>query len=217
MKRFALLLFIVLTSTALTFAQTKKGDKVKGYIINKSGKKIEGLVVVGDWASNQLQVKFIKKGTSKKVSYKPNQLKGFAYEETYVDCVGKKAKEWKYYFTRKSDKPSRMFGPTTVFMHQEVADGHFKLFCFYIEVPSNPSKPYKYVFYVEDDKGSFTKVNEDNFKNSTKKIFKDYMALKTRIGDKGFRLKDMDRMVADYNYWKTNRHDPNEYRVAMKN
>ncbi len=205
----------LMISTALQ-AQTKKGDKVPGYIIDNSGKKTTGYIIYSDWANNQVQVKFIKKGSSKKEVYKPSQLKAYSYEEELTDCLGKKEKRWVHYETRKADRPSRIFGPTTVFMHKEVSEGHYSLFCFYVEIRNNVKKPYEYSFFVEDDKGNFTKVTDENFESIAGKLFKDYTAMKSKLGDKDFRMKNMDRLVADYNYWKEHQHNPNEYKVAMK-
>lgn len=216
-KLFTLALLITFSLTATLTAQTKKGDSVSGFIIDNSGKKIDGQLIVGDWADNQIQVKFYKKGSGKKEIYKPNQLKGYGFQETILDCTGKKTKRLVEYDTRKADRPSRLFGPTTVFMHKEVTEGHFKLYCFYVEVRNDVKNPYTYSFFLEDEKGTFTKVDEENFSTKTKQMFKDYKALTSRVGSKDFKLKNMDRMVEDYNYWMENQHDANEYRVAMKN
>ncbi len=217
MKKIITLVFIMtFTLGAVLNAQTKKGDKVPGYVIDNSGKKITGQIIVDDWADNQIQVKFIKKGTSKKVTYKPTQIKGYAFEETIVDCTGKKKQRLMEYDTRKADRPSRIFGPTTVFMHKEVTVGFYKLYCFYVEIRNDVKNPYEYSFFVEDVSGNFQKVDAENFKAMAKKLFKDYPALVNKIGEKDFKLKNLDRMVKDYNYWVTNKHDKNEYRVAMK-
>lgn len=218
MKKFTtLLLFVSIALMSTLSAQTKKGDKVPGYILDNSGKKVEGQVIIGDWADNQVQVKFFKRGSSKKTVYKPNQIKGFAFQETVLDCTGKKTKNWVEYDTRKADRPSRLFGPTTVFMHKEVSKGHYTLYCFYVEVRNDVKNPYTYSFFVEDAEGKFEKVDEENFSSKTKQLFKEYKALTSRLGKKDFNLKNMDRMVEDYNYWVDNKHDSNEYRVAMKN
>ncbi len=217
MKRLITLISFALIGLATTLnAQSKKGDKLPGYIIDNSGKKISGQIILSDWANNQVQIKFIKRGSGKKETYKPTQLKAYSYEETVADCVGKTEKRWVHYETRKADRPSRLFGPTTVFMHKEVSEGHYSLFCFYVEIRNNVKNPYEYSFFIEDDKGNFTKVNDENFKTISSKLFKDYTALKSKIGEKDFKLKNLDRMVSDYNYWKVKKHDPTEYRVAMK-
>lgn len=214
-KIIGLVLFIAFAFVVTVSAQTKKGDKVPGYIIDKAGKRIEGSIIVGDWATNQLKVKFVKRGNSKKV-YKPNQLKGYGFQQTLVDCTGGKEQRWVEYDTRKADRPSTLFGPTTVFMEKEVNKGHFKLYCYYIEVRNNPKKPYTYSFFVEDANGKFQKVDEKNFSNVSRKLFGEYRALSSRIGKKDFKFQNMDRMIADYNYWVSNQHNTNEYRVALK-
>jgi hypothetical protein len=218
MKKFiTLILIIAFGITATLQAQTKKGDKVLGYVIDNSGKKIEGNIIISDWADSQISVKFFKKGSSKKVTYKPNQLEGYAYQQTVVDCTGKKEKNWIEYDTRKADRPSRMFGPTTVFMNKEVSKGHYRLYCYYIEVRNDVKNPYTYSFFIENNDGDFVKVDEENFDAQAKKLFKGYNAMTSKVGKKGFSLKNLDRMVEDYNYWVVNQHDTNEYRVAMKN
>ncbi len=216
MKKIALILISLSLITFTITAQTKKGDKVPGYILDNNNKKIEGTIIADDWANNQVQVKFIHKGQSKKTVYKPNQLKGYAFEETYIDETGEKAERWVVYDTKKADRPSRMFGSSTVFMHKEVTVGHYVLYCFYVEVPNNPSKPYEYSFFLEDEDGNFDKIDAENFETKCKEYFGDYKAMVERIGDKDFNLKNMDRMVRDYNYWVDNGHDPEEYRVALK-
>ncbi len=218
MKKFSLLLLLGMFAFAFTAdAQVKKGQRLKGYLLDNQGKKIEGTILAGDWADNQIKVNFIKKGSGKKVVYKPTQLKGFAYEEPYTDCAGKKKTRWVEYFTMEAERPSRMFGPTTVFMEREVTGGAYDLFCFYVEVRTNVAKPYKYSFYIVDKKTKKTTIiNEEGYKAKTTSVFKDYWALRTRVGKKDFEFKNMDRMVRDYNYYHSNGHDTNEYRVALK-
>ena len=60
------------------------------------------------------------------------------------------------------------------------------------------------------------KVTEDLYRREAKKLFSNYTALSSRVGQKQFQYRNLDRMIRDYNYWTVNRHDKNEYRVAMK-
>lgn len=204
--------FAILLSTSV-FA--KKGDKVPGYIEKKNGDRIEGKIIIGSITDNEVKVSFIAKGQSKKSVYKPSQLVGYGYEMTEVDDLGIKVKTWVHFETMKVDYPPKPFGPTTVFVEREV-EGELNLYCYYMEVRNNPKKPFKYIYYIKGSNGQTKKVSEDRYNREAKTIFKDYSALSSRIGQKQFQYRNLDRMIRDYNYWTVNRHDKNEYRVAMK-
>ncbi|MEM1322201.1 MAG: hypothetical protein AAGG75_18210 [Bacteroidota bacterium] len=209
-------LVMVFVAVLLTFnASAKKGDKVPAYIIKKNGDRIEGKVLLGSITDHEIKVNFFKQGQSKKTVYKPNDLQGYGYEMTEVDDLGIKVKRWVHYETHKVDYPPKPFGPTKVFIEREEA-GELNLYCYYIEVRNNPKKPYRYHYYIKGNDGKLRKITEDLFRKEAKSLFKNYTALSTRVGQKQFLYRNLDRMVRDYNYWTVNRHDKNEYRVAMK-
>ena len=210
---------LLLALVAIMFCSTNvfagKGDKVPGYIVKKNGDRIEGKVQIGSITDNEIKVVFYAKGQSKKSVYKPSALEGYGYEMTEVDDLGIKVKEWVHYETQKVDYPPKPFGPTTVFMEREV-EGELNLYCYYMEVRNNPKKPFKYIYYIKGDDNKMKKVTEDLYRREAKTLFKNYTALSSRVGQKQFQYRNLDRMIRDYNYWTVNRHDKNEYRVAMK-
>ncbi len=206
------LLFAFLISFTL---HAKKGDKVDGYIIKNDDTRIEGKIMIGSITDNEVKVVFYKKGQSKKIIYKPNDIKAYGYEAIEVNDVGTKQKRWIHFERQKVDYPPKPFGPKTVFMERE-EQGELTLFCYYIEVRNNPKQPYRYEYYIKDEAGKTHKLTREKFYKEAKGIFKKYSALSTRIGQKQFNYRNLERMVRDYNFWTVNRHDKNEYRVALK-
>ena len=114
-----------------------------------------------------------------------------------------------------ADVPPKPFASTNVFMEREI-EGEVTLYTYYIEVRNDVSKPFKYEYYLKDQSGSMQKITKSDFDKTTRQIFQDYTALSSRIGQKDFGYRQLDRMVRDYNYWMENQHDRSEYRVAMK-
>lgn len=207
-----LLVAVLLTGTI----SAKKGDKVKGYIINSDDDRIEGTITIGSITDNEVKVEFLSSRGGKKTVYKPKDLLAYGYELEEIDEIGKKTKRWVHYERQKVDFPPKPFGSTTVFMEKEES-GEMTLYCYYIEVRNNPKKPYKYEYYIKVGEDDIKKVTRDDFRKDTKSAFGEYTALSNRIGTQQFQYRNLDRMVRDYNYWTVNKHDSKEYRVAMKN
>ena len=208
----AIALALLCYSTTLT---AQKGEKVPGYIIQNNGKKVEGLIKVGEITDNEVKVIFYSGRTGQKSVYKPTDLKGYGYEGFDIDELGNEITEWVHYETQKVDYPPKPFGPTTVFMQKE-EEGAVTLFVYYIETRNDVRNPYRYHYYLQDENGNLEKIERESFGGVAKNVFKDYTALSGRVGKKDFSYRNLDRMVRDYNYWVVNQHDKTEYRVAMK-
>ncbi len=193
----------------------KKGDKVPGYVILNNGQKITGKVIIGSITDNEVKVKFIHPGKSKKTVYRPKEVKGYGYQEVEIDEIGDKVTRWVNFSRHKVDYPPKPFASTLVFMEKEEM-GAMTLYCYYVEVRNDVKNPYKYYYYLQVDGGKVQKVTRESFKSISKTLFKKYPALANRIGQKDFVYRNLDRMVRDFNYWVVNQHDGNEYRVALK-
>lgn len=206
---------LILSILVLSFnSWAKKGDQVPGYIVFEDGKRIDGTVTIGSITDNETKVVFAEAGNYKKTTYRPTELFSYGYQEVEKNELGQNVSRWVHYDRFKVDYPPKIFASTTVFMEREV-EGAVSVYCYYIEVRNDPKQPYRYFYYLKDQKGEITKVEQDNYSSIAKSVFKDYTALAERVGKKSFEYRNLDRMVRDYNYWISNQHDSNEYRVAM--
>jgi hypothetical protein len=177
--------------------------------------RLEGTVAVGDLVDNETRVWFYAKGQANKTVFKPEQLSEYGMEITELDDAGNAKQTWLRFFRRQVDRAPVLFASKTVMMQREVA-GAYNLYCYYISTPDDVERPFKYAFYLETDGGSFAKIEKDDYKGAARDAFKEYPALQALVGSKGFLYRNLDRMVNDYNYWRTNQHDKNEYRVALR-
>ena len=208
-------LLILISLFLTTNLSAKKGDKVPGYIILEDETKLEGKIIIGSITDNEVKVVFIENGKNKKETYRPTDILGYGFQSIEQDDMGIETVKWVHYDRFKVDYPPKIFASTTVFMEREV-EGAISIYCYYIEVRNDPKKPYRYFYYLKNTNGEIEKVERENFATVANKIFKDYSALTSRVGKKSFEYRNLDRMVRDYNYWVTNQHNSDEYRVAMK-
>jgi hypothetical protein len=209
------LLFLIISLLSINTLSAKKGDKVPGYVILNGGEKVQGKIIIGSITDNEIKCVFYEEGTNKKKTYKPKDIEAYGYEEKEINEIGKVESKWIHYDRQKVDYPPKMFASTTVFMEREEI-GMITLYTYYIEVRDNPKRPYKYMYYLLLDDGDLEKVEREDYAGTVKRIFKDYSALYTRVGKKDFEYRNLDRMVRDYNYWTVQQHDPDTYKVAMK-
>jgi len=193
----------------------KKSERYPGYIITLVDEKIDGEVIVGSITDREAKIQFIADGTEKKKSYKAKQLNGYGFESIEEDDLGLEYKRWIHFEQQNVDYPPKPFASTTVFMQKE-ENGALVLYTYYMEVRNDRKNPFKYFYYIKNDKGDLVKVEKKDFRKVAGKLFKNYSAMYAKIGRKDFQYKNLDRMVRDYNYWSTNQHNANEYRVALK-
>lgn len=194
----------------------KKSESAPGYILTLDKQKIEGQVFYGSITDNEVKIQFVKEGTDKKKTYKGKDILGYGYESVEEDDLGLEYKRMVHYEQQKVDYPPKPFASTTVFMQKEEA-GALTLFCYYVEVRNDRKNPYQYHYFAQNEKGDLVKIEKKDFRKEAGKLFKGYSAMYSKIGQKDFQYKNLDRMVRDYNFWVDNQHDAGEYRVALKN
>lgn len=211
MLRFTFLLCILLIATTIT---AQKGELVPARLILESGKEIKGFIKYGDYVDREVKLKYYKTRGGKAKTYKPKHIKAYSAQVILKDEAGKPYKTWKHYDRMEADRAPRIFASKLVWMEREVS-GDIKLWTFYVEDPSNVADPYDYWYYIGLPSGQIVQVTEKNFQHISRNTFASYTALNSRVGDKDFRYRNLDRMVRDFNFWKANRHDAAEYRVAM--
>ena len=99
---------------------------------------------------------------------------------------------------------------------QKEVEGSIELFSYYVETKNDPTRPYQYFYYIKiEDK--VTKVSNETFERTSKSIFKNYTALFSKLENGELTYRNLDQLIRDYNFWLVNKHDKNEYRMAMKN
>lgn len=210
--------FILLLCLPLFFGNEREVDErdvVPGYIVFQSGKRKEGLIKVGKLIENEQKVLFVSGHQNLVKKYLPDDLLAYGYEMEIIDDFGLKSKKWVHYEKHKVDFPPVPFGKTTIFLEKEI-EGPLSLFCYYYEVQGINRTYYQYVFYLKNKEGELALISKDCFKSCAKELFEGYTALAKKIGEKGFEFSNIDRIVKDYNFWLSNKHDKNEYKVALE-
>ena len=211
------LIFTLLIVFAIPYclSAASVGDKVPGYVVLDNGKKIEGKIVIGSLIDNEMAVCFIRQGANAKKIYEPRDVKSYAFQIEQMDDMGLRTTTWVEYRRHRVDKPPKPFASTLVFL-QLVETGQVNLYSYFLSANDTQSKAYNFRYYIESEQGRLQEVDNQSFERTAKLMFKNYTALTSRIGQQDFHYRDLDRIVRDYNYWMVNRHDSNEYRVAMK-
>ncbi len=191
-----------------------KDEIVPGYIVFQSGKRKEGKIKIGKLIDNEIKVIFISGSHNIEKRYLPEDLLAYGYEKEIIDELGLKSTKWVHYEKHKVDFPPVPFGKTTIFIEKEI-DGPLSLFCYYYEVQGINRTYYQYVFYLKDKEANLFLISKDCFNSCAKEAFEDYTALTQKIGEEGFRFNNIERIVKDYNFWLSNKHDKNQYKVAL--
>lgn len=219
MTRKLTILLLLSFTTYVSLAQdaaTKVGDKVRAYVVLQNGSRLEGTIKIGDWIENETRVVFYAEESASKTVYSPDDLNEYGVEITDLNEQGELYQKWFRYHKKKVERAPALFASKTVMLLRE-SEGAFNLYCYYVSTPDNPKQPYKYNFYVEDEASQqLVRLEMEDYRGLLRDAFKDYPALQTRVGTKGFLFRDMVKMIDDYNYWVVNQHDANEYRVALK-
>jgi hypothetical protein len=196
----ALLGFTLLLANTATAGTNKKSKKKEGYIVTKTGEKINGYVIIkNNITLDQIKIKFIDfKG--EKSSYKAKDIKGYGYRAIRDNEAGNRAMLWSHYESRGVEKAPMLFGPKTVFM-ERIAEGDVVLFEYWIQVNSNIENPYQRYFFLERD-GERVKLTNENFVAEGASFFSDNQDIADKMGQVNHRFRHMKRVVNVYNNWK---------------
>ena len=201
--RYILLTFValsmVLVNTMNAAPAIAKGKK-EGYIVTKSGEKINGHVTIkNNITLDQVKIKFIDyKG--QKFSYKAKDISGYGYRDIQDTEWGGREWAWVHYESRNVSVAPIPFGPKTVFM-ERVAEGDVVLFQYWIQVNSNIENPYKRYFFLERN-GERVELTNENFVQEASSFFSDNVEIAQNMGQVNHRFRHMKRVVNNYNNWK---------------
>jgi hypothetical protein len=205
--------FIFFAALILTTALNAASTNAPGYILTKDGDRIEGTHVVRTLAENEVKAIFINARGEKK-TFKADDLAGYGYHLREKNENGVLTERWVHYESMTMEEAPMIFASKKVFV-ERLSQGDINLYCYFIEDRENTKQPYKHYYLIRNAEGAVSKVTENNFLQTAKTLFTGYKALNTRLGQQGFQYKNLGRMVNDYNYWASNGHNTDTYRVAV--
>jgi len=204
-------LFLLFIGISVAFIVSDEGKSTYlGYLIWNDGIRETVKIQPGSITDNEVKIKYLVAG--KVISIKPENIKSYGYTKASKNT----AAEIFHYDRLEMPYPAKPFGGNTAMVLREVS-GPVKLYSYFVEVRTDRKNPVQHRPYLLDDKGRLIEVTEENFRQKTKRIFRSYTALQNRIGTKGFEMKNLRRMVRDYNYWMAKRHNVEIYKVSPEN
>ncbi len=191
---------LVLVVMVLGVTTTVFGKKYKGYIVNKNGIKIEGLINARNVISDQVKITFYQ--GRKKKTYKPKDIQGYGYEHIGENQFGEDVYQWRHYKSKIAQSfAPRAFASKQVFM-EIMEEGEVTVYDYYVQAPSDIKNPYKRFFYLEKQGSKeFIEISKDNYIETAKDYFGDYNELASNIGKINHRFRHLYKVVKLYNTW----------------
>lgn len=191
-------------------------DLAPAHITLTNGDELTGYISVLNDIENEVRVKFYAKPSGGRAkAYKAKQIKKYSFEATHVDEVGNEYKYWRHYKQATMHRPPRVLAQPLCLV-EKVTEGFITTYKFKFDTPTDLDHPESILYIIKREGKKEKKIDRDNFKEEARKLFHDYTALVNQLGHKKFRFENMKRMVDDYNYFKENLHDPNEYKLNPK-
>jgi len=204
----SLVLFLGLSMAFMMSDEAK--SSYPGYLIWNDDVKEIVKIQPSSLTDNEVKIKYLVK--DKWVSIKPKDIKAYGYSKKTKTEAGKNF----HYDRLEMSYPAKPFGSNTVMVLREVS-GPVSLYSYFVEVRADRKNPVQHRPHVLDEKGKLIEFTEENFKKKSRLLFGKYTALRTRIGSKKFQLRNLRRMVRDYNYWLAEQHDATVYKVSPEN
>jgi len=203
-----MMLFISI-SMAFMISEERK-PSYPGYLVWNDGIKETVNIQPGSITDNEVKIKYLVQG--KVITIKPEDIQAYGYSKK-----SSTASSENYHYDRlEMEYPAKPFGSHTAMVLREVA-GPISLYSYFVEVRADRKNPIQHRPHVVNEKGKLIELNEENFKKKARLIFGKYTALRTKIGTNKFQLKNLRRMVRDYNFWTAEQHDPAVYKVSPEN
>ena len=198
---FTTIFMMFLTLPFLVDAKEKLGAKVyKGYIVTNSGNKLIGKIQMLSPTLNEVKVKFIGKGNTKRV-LKAKEVKEYAFR---VQKWDKKEKEyqqvWITYIRKEVERSPIPFGPTEVLIERQV-EGEINLYNHFVEQNSDKRSPYIQFKYIEKNDNQLILVTSSNYKKVLKSITVDNPTIHNKVGTKGYYFGQIEKIINEYNTW----------------
>ncbi len=202
-------MLLISVSMAFMMSDDKK-PTYPGYLVWNHGIKETVKIQSGSITDNEVKIKYLVEGNV--ITIKPEDIKAYGYSKTLSPL----SSEDYHYDRLEMEYPAKPFGSNTAMVLREVS-GPISLYSYFVEVRTDRKHPVHHRPHVLSENGKLIELNEDNFKKKARLIFGKYDALRAKIGTKKFQLKNLRRMVRDYNFWVAEQHDPKEYKVSPEN
>jgi len=176
------------------------GDILDGYIINKAGDTINGLIYVKNVAINQYVVTF-EDDLGVKKDYSPTDIKGYQYGNIVYASASTELKQ------ELTDGYSSASG--VLFLHQ-IEIGKASLYRIFelrftknilLTVPDPPTYMGKvtYYYYIDNGQGFKSITKGKSLRRLLTKMFNDDAALQERIKISAPKASDLPNIIKDYN------------------
>ena len=178
-KAFALSIIILLISIIQSTAQ----GRYNGYVVTNDNDTVYGVVEVGNTALQAVRVTFIDYEVHEPVQLEPFQIKRYyANNQTFQSKI--------------YDVDEGLDYGYAVFM-EVVEDGAVTFYKYW----NNDKRRFEKL--LEDSNKSMVLVTKSKFSNKMSEYFQDCEILKAKILRGVYKAKDLDKIVAEYNAWKS--------------
>ena len=192
-----LILFLILPFLGNTKSKTKI---YKGFIITNSGDKLIGKIQMLSPTLNEVKVKFIGKGNTKRV-LKAKDVKEYAFRVEKWNKEDKRHDEvWVTYVRKKVERSPIPFGPTNVLIERQI-EGAINLYNHFVEQNVDTNSPYLEFKYIERTGEEMMLITSDNYKKILKSMTVDNPAIHNKIGTKGHYFSQIGKIIKEYNEW----------------
>ena len=200
MRQLLLLITIIIFSVASTSAARGPKGKLKGYVITKENKKVEGTVKVRNELFDQVKIRFTSKSGNTS-NYKPSDIKEYGYTFNGEDQFGQESMVSIRYVAKEAEDAPMIFAKTGVFMQVE-EEGAVILYNYYIQNNGDVKNPVIRQYYLErENSDEFTKLTKKNFVEIAKIFFSDNPEIAQNMGKVNHRFRHLYKVVQNYNKW----------------
>ncbi len=209
-RRNIFLLFLFISISLAFIVSEEAKPTYPGYLIWNDGVRESVKVQPGSITDNEVRIKYLVAG--KIITIKPENIKSYGFTKEATNTA---AEEF-HYDRLEMPYPAKPFGGNTAMVLREVS-GPVTLYSYFVEVRTDRKNPVQHRPYLLTENRRLIEITEENFKKKARKVFFNYTVLRDRVGTKGFEMKNLRRMVRDYNYWMTKKHDQDTYKVSPEN
>lgn len=193
---------VILMLLALPFlVEAKSETKIyRGYVVTNSGEKLIGKIEMLSPTLNEVKVKFIGRGSTKRI-LKAKDVKEYSFRVQKWNKQEKQYEEvWVTYVRKKVERSPVPFGPTNVLIEREI-EGSISLYNHFVEQNSNTNAPYLQFKYVEREEDKLILITKENYTKVLKSMTVDNPIIHNKIGTKGYYFNNIDKTIKEYNTW----------------